>query len=77
MIKVLENIKGKNITILVCNWFDDKIVTDILQTDAGCFNSTIFEVSPMNFCFSKPTTRHIVIKKTFERKINHVNFSNI
>lgn len=76
MIKVLENIKIKNITILVCSWFDEDVITDTLQTDGGCFNHTMFEVLPVKDCFSKPTTRHIVIKNFFEKDIKHVNFLN-
>ncbi len=76
MIRVLENIKIKNITILVCSWFDGDVIANTLQTDVGCFNHTMFEVLPVKNCFSKPITRHIVIKKIFERDIKYVNFSN-
>lgn len=75
MIFVKESFETKNITILVCEMFSDDVVTDTLVTDVGSFNNREFAVMENKACFSIPTTRHVVIRKTnLPKKIEKINF---
>ena len=60
MINVKETIElNKNHTILVCEMFEDSLVTDRIKSNIGVHES--FEVEKTKLCFSNPATRNIVM----------------
>lgn len=60
MIRVLEIMKiGNGRTALVCDMFEDKVVTNRISSNIGYFDS--FVVEKPKYCFSQPTTRNIVL----------------
>ena len=63
MKKVKEILKINNATVLVCDLFDDSEITSRIKTNLGVFYSPEFEVEAVKFCFDKPKTRHIILKK--------------
>ena len=73
---IKETFKFDNITVLVCEMFDDSEVTDKIVTNAGIFVKPDFEVENVKACFGTPTTRNIVIKRTnFDSKIEEFKFA--
>ena len=60
MISVKETIRlDKRIVILICEMFDNKIVTDTISSNIGLFKD--FEINNVKACFSIPTTRIITV----------------
>jgi len=60
MINVKETIElNRNCTILVCEMFEDGLVTDKIRSDVGVHES--FEVEKLKLCFSVSATRNIVM----------------
>lgn len=60
MIKVKEILKLNNdMTILVCDVFEDDIITKTIESNVGKHNK--IEVEKISACFSKPQTRNIIV----------------
>lgn len=55
----------KGFTVLVCEAFDDEIITDRLLTNVKIFEIGEFTVEKAISCFGKPQTRNILIKQTY------------
>ena len=72
--KVLEIFEISNATILVCDLFDDSVVTDTLVTDVGIFNKEEFEVERATACFSEPKSRIVGIRKNNLPPIHEIRF---
>ena len=72
--KVFEIFEVSNATILVCDLFDDSVITDTLITDVGIFNKGDFEVERPTACFSKPKVRFIGIRKKNLPPVHEIRF---
>lgn len=72
--KVFEIFEVSNATVLVCDLFDDSVITDTLITDAGIFNKGEFEVEHPTACFSEPKQRFIGIRKNNLPIIHEIRF---
>lgn len=70
--KVLEILNLDRKKILVCEIFEDDIITNKLQIN----NMTVdkFVVEPVKNCFSIPTTRNIVLSNYDGDKITDIEF---
>lgn len=62
MVKVNEAWKlQENSIVLVCDMFEDDIITNKISTDIGEFEKPSFSVEAAKKCFSEPKTRDIVL----------------
>jgi len=60
MIKVKETFElNSEATVLVCEMFEDDIITTKIKSNIGHINR--FEVEKIKNCFSVPATRNIVV----------------
>lgn len=60
MIEVKEILKvDKNITVLVCSMFADDEISATIESNIG--EHKFFVVEDAKHCFSKPTTRNIIL----------------
>ena len=66
-VKEILNLRDE-FTILVCDTFDDEIITDSLLINKCLFYKNEFEIEKNKSCFSKPNTRRITIKKKLTDK---------
>ena len=73
-IEVKEIFEISNATMLVCDLFDDCIITDKLITDIGVFHKGEFSVEQLTVCFGKPNYRIIGIEKKNLPQIHTVRF---
>lgn len=65
MIRVKETMKlNNNYTVLICDMFNDNIVTDKIESNLGIHEN--FEVEGVKACFSIPKSRNIVIFDNLE-----------
>ena len=74
MIKVIEVFEISNATILVCDLFDDSIITDTLITNIGVFNKDEFAVEHATACFGEPKHRFVGIRKKNLPIIHEIRF---
>ena len=72
--KVIEIFEISNATILVCDLFDDSVITDTLITDVGVFNKDEFAVEHATACFSEPKQRFVGIRKKNLPIIHQIRF---
>ena len=76
MVIVKESFAINNATVLVCEMFDNDIVTDQLITSVGNFKKGDFVVEDSKSCFSNPSTRNIVIKRvSLSNQIDKIAFA--
>ena len=63
MIKVHEIINLNNgMPVLICDLFQDDVITDKLSTNIGDFLKKDFSVGQIHYCFSKPKSRTILLR---------------
>ena len=74
VINVIEVFEIPNATILVCDLFDDNVITDTLTTDIGIFNKDEFAVEHVTACFGEPKQRIIGIRKKNLPAIHEIRF---
>ena len=73
-INVTEVFEISSATILVCDLFDDSIITDTLITDIGVFYKDEFAVEHPTACFSEPKQRVVGIRKKNLPIIHEIRF---
>ena len=75
--KVLDKIKTRDRTVLICELFNDDVVTDRLKTNIGILNYDEFKVEQPRGCFSKPKASMIILKGNIDTsKIEEIDFIN-
>ena len=76
MIKVLDRLMVKSDTpVLVCDLFDDDVITNRLKTDIGIFDETSFSVGDVKSCFSPAISRTIMLRTDNDcSQINEIEF---
>lgn len=62
MIKVIEKLRiTTENPVLVCDLFEDDVITNRLKTDIGIFGETSFSVGDVKSCFSPAASRTILL----------------
>ena len=63
MINVKDILKMRSgMPVLVCDLFDDNVVTNKLKTDVGVFSKSDFSVGTVTACFSPVSSRTILLR---------------
>ena len=76
MSKVVERFRlNSGEPVLICEWFDDDVITKQIKTDIGLFTEPEFALGTVTACFAPPTTRSIVIRTQKDcSKIKEIEF---